>query len=91
MWSKKGRSDPHVPITGLISHTDMVSPPPPCRLKSLGGNKTVEALLALGCSRRVLLTGTPVQNNLDEFYGEAVRGSGKGLPWRGWGNRERLA
>ena len=48
---------------------------PPCRLKSLGGNKTVEALLALGCSRRVLLTGTPVKNNLDEFYGEA---EGKG-------------
>lgn len=39
-----------------------------CRLKSLGGNKTVEALLGLGCSRRILLSGTPVQNNLDEFY-----------------------
>ena len=61
---------------------------PPCRLKSLGGNKTVEALLALGCSRRVLLTGTPVQNNLDEFYGEA---EGKGAAGRGRGNREQLS
>ena len=27
------------------------------------------ALLSLGCQRCVLLTGTPLQNNLDEFYG----------------------
>ena len=36
MWSKKGRSDPHVPITGLISHTDMVSPPPPLQAQEPG-------------------------------------------------------
>lgn len=39
------------------------------RLKSLGGNKTVDALLTLGARKRILLTGTPVQNNLQEFYG----------------------
>ncbi|KAG2448210.1 hypothetical protein HYH02_006795 [Chlamydomonas schloesseri] len=38
------------------------------RLKSVGGNKTIDALLSLGCQRRVLLTGTPVQNDLQEFY-----------------------
>lgn len=43
------------------------------RLKAKGGNKTIDALLALNCHRRVVLTGTPVQNNLDEFYG--------GWPW----------
>lgn len=40
------------------------------RLKAAGGSKTLAALLALGCRRRVLLTGTPLQNNLEEFYGE---------------------
>lgn len=39
-----------------------------CRLKASGGNKTTQALLQLGCSKRILLTGTPVQNNLEEFY-----------------------
>jgi hypothetical protein len=38
------------------------------RLKAKGGNKTIDALLALRCARRVLLTGTPVQNRLDEFF-----------------------
>ena len=33
-----------------------------------GGNKTISSLAALGCGRRVLLTGTPIQNQLDEFY-----------------------
>ena len=29
------------------------------------------SLLALNCQRRILLTGTPVQNNLDEFFGRS--------------------
>ncbi len=40
----------------------------PCRgayrLKSAQGNKTISALTSLNCPRRVLLTGTPIQNNL---------------------------
>ena len=40
------------------------------RLKASGGSKTIDALLSLQCQKRVLLTGTPVQNNLEEFYGE---------------------
>ena len=32
------------------------------RLKSAGGSKTMDALLSIGCERRVVLTGTPVQN-----------------------------
>ncbi|GLC51026.1 hypothetical protein PLESTB_000458000 [Pleodorina starrii] len=38
------------------------------RLKSVGGNKTIDALLSLDCPRRIVLTGTPVQNDLKEFY-----------------------
>ena len=34
------------------------------RLKSAQGNKTISALTSLNCPRRVLLTGTPLQNNL---------------------------
>ena len=36
------------------------------RLKSAGGNQTIKALVALRATRRILLTGTPLQNNLDE-------------------------
>ncbi|KAK9805749.1 hypothetical protein WJX73_005408 [Symbiochloris irregularis] len=38
------------------------------RLKASGGSKTIDALLSLQCRRRILLTGTPMQNNLDEFF-----------------------
>ncbi|MEW5302035.1 MAG: hypothetical protein WDW36_004847 [Sanguina aurantia] len=38
------------------------------RLKAVKGNQTINALLQLRCPRRIVLTGTPVQNNLDEFY-----------------------
>ena len=33
-----------------------------CRLKSAQGNKTISALTSLNCQRRVILTGTPIQN-----------------------------
>lgn len=38
------------------------------RLKSSQGNKTIEALKSLPCRARVILTGTPVQNDLEEFF-----------------------
>ena len=39
------------------------------RLKSAKGDtQTVASLRALRCERRVLLSGTPIQNNLGEFY-----------------------
>lgn len=38
------------------------------RLKSACGNKTIEALKKLPCRRRVILSGTPVQNDLEEFF-----------------------
>jgi hypothetical protein len=38
------------------------------RLKSAAGNKTIAALESLATRRRVLLTGTPLQNNLGELF-----------------------
>ena len=38
------------------------------RLKNIGGNATIKALNMLPAKKRILLSGTPVQNNLDEFY-----------------------
>jgi DNA repair and recombination RAD54-like protein len=35
---------------------------------------TNRALDSLACRRRVLLSGTPLQNRLDEFYGEWLGG-----------------
>lgn len=38
------------------------------RLKSAGGNKTIDALRKVPCRRRVILSGTPIQNDLEEFF-----------------------
>ncbi|EKX49058.1 hypothetical protein GUITHDRAFT_52900, partial [Guillardia theta CCMP2712] len=38
------------------------------KLKNIDGNKTIDSLNALPCKMRILLSGTPVQNDLDEFY-----------------------
>ena len=38
------------------------------RIKAAAGNQTIDALKRLVPSRRVLLTGTPLQNDLSEFW-----------------------
>ena len=38
------------------------------RLKNSKGNQTIQALASITCRRRLLLTGTPVQNDLLELY-----------------------
>jgi hypothetical protein len=39
------------------------------KLKNINGNATIDALNSLPAKRRILLSGTPVQNDLQEFYG----------------------
>jgi len=41
------------------------------RLKNTSGTKILSALNALKCSARLLLSGTPIQNDLSEFYNVA--------------------
>ncbi|KAL3144372.1 hypothetical protein ABBQ32_004125 [Trebouxia sp. C0010 RCD-2024] len=53
---------------GLAGFCDVLICDEGHRLKAAQGSKTMTSLLALGCQRRILLTGTPVQNNLDEFF-----------------------
>eukprot|EP01084_Bolivina_argentea_P203581 347671_1 len=38
------------------------------RLKNSRGNQTIDALNRLNAQKRVLLTGTPIQNNLSELF-----------------------
>lgn len=38
------------------------------RLKNTSGSLTLSSLQSLNCKARLLITGTPVQNNLAEFY-----------------------
>lgn len=38
------------------------------KLKNIQGNQTIDALNALPARLRILLSGTPVQNDLQEFY-----------------------
>lgn len=41
------------------------------RLKNTAGTKILSALTSLKCRARLLLSGTPIQNNLSEFYNVA--------------------
>lgn len=41
------------------------------RLKNTSGSLTLSALETLDCKARLLITGTPIQNNLSEFYNVA--------------------
>jgi SNF2 family DNA or RNA helicase len=38
------------------------------RLKNADGNQTIDALNSLAARKRVILSGTPIQNDLEEFW-----------------------
>jgi len=52
----------------LAGHCDLLVCDEGHRLKNAAGNKTIDALRGLRSPRTVLLTGTPVQNNLGELF-----------------------
>ena len=48
--------------------------PLPPRLPQNGQSKINQAIFGLPCKLRLLLTGTPIQNDLSEFYAMVSRG-----------------
>lgn len=59
-------------VSGETHAATMQLPPRPLLLSPSPQNDatlTNRALDSLACRRRVLLSGTPLQNRLDEFYG----------------------
>ncbi|GBG27963.1 DNA repair protein, putative [Hondaea fermentalgiana] len=58
----------HATTLNAIRGIDLVICDEGHRLKSASGNQTISALQGCKTRRRILLTGTPVQNDLAEFY-----------------------
>lgn len=52
----------------LAGHVDIIIADEGHRLKSAAGNKTIAALNQLCCPRKIILSGTPLQNNLGELF-----------------------
>lgn len=52
----------------LAGHVDIIIADEGHRLKSAAGNKTIAALNQLHCPRKIILSGTPLQNNLGELF-----------------------
>ena len=62
------RSCTHLPTHAAASHALRPSVNPPSQAHRLKNDQTLtnRALAAIDCRRRVLLSGTPMQNHLDE-------------------------
>jgi len=58
----------HIEILKEVKQVELLICDEGHRLKSSAGNQTIESLKKIPTLRRILLTGTPVQNELSEFY-----------------------
>lgn len=58
----------HAAVLNTVQQLDVLVCDEAHRLKNAGGTKTTDALSSCKASRRLILTGTPLQNDLEELY-----------------------
>ena len=58
----------NVHLLGPAQHIGLLVVDEGHKLKNTAGSRTMDALKSLTTDARLLITGTPIQNNLSEFY-----------------------
>lgn len=58
----------HIPKINQVPGLEVIACDEGHRLKNVDGNQTISALMQCKAKRRIILTGTPIQNDLDELY-----------------------
>jgi SNF2 family DNA or RNA helicase len=58
----------HAALLNTVPQLDVLICDEGHRLKNVGGTKTIQALAQCRARRRIVLSGTPVQNDLDELF-----------------------
>jgi SNF2 family DNA or RNA helicase len=58
----------HASLLNEVPHLDVIICDEGHRLKNSGGTKTIQALSGCKATKRIVLSGTPIQNDLEELY-----------------------